>query len=47
VIQQIRRFVEAMGVNHLIFRLFFPGTSHAHIVRELELLAKHVIPAFR
>ena len=43
----IRRFVDALGVTHLIFRLFFPGTPHAHILRELELLAKHVIPAFR
>ena len=46
-IQIIRRFVEALGVTHLVFRLFFPGTPHAHILRSLELLGKHVIPAFR
>jgi probable F420-dependent oxidoreductase len=44
---QIRRFVDAFGANHLIFRLYFPGMPHAHIVRELELLAREVFPAFR
>ncbi|GIX47836.1 MAG: luciferase [Candidatus Tectimicrobiota bacterium] len=46
-IAQIRRFVEAYGVTHLICRLYFPGLPHAHILRELELLAREVMPAFR
>jgi probable F420-dependent oxidoreductase len=46
-VEQIRRFVDAFGADHLIFRLFFPGMPHAHILRELELLAKEVLPAFR
>jgi alkanesulfonate monooxygenase SsuD/methylene tetrahydromethanopterin reductase-like flavin-dependent oxidoreductase (luciferase family) len=46
-IAQIRRLVEAFGVTHLICRLFFPGMPHRHIVRELELLAREVVPAFR
>jgi alkanesulfonate monooxygenase SsuD/methylene tetrahydromethanopterin reductase-like flavin-dependent oxidoreductase (luciferase family) len=46
-IAKIRRFVEAYGMTHLICRLFFPGMPHAHIMRELELLARDVIPAFR
>lgn len=46
-VTQIRRFAEAFGANHLIFRLFFPGMPHAHILRELELLAREVFPAFR
>lgn len=46
-IAQIRRFVEAYGVTHLICRLFFPGLPHRHIMRELELLAQEVMPAFR
>ena len=44
---QIQRFVAQYGVNHLICRTFFPGMEHAHIMRELELLAKEVFPAFR
>jgi len=46
-IAKIRRFVEAYGMTHLICRTFFPGMPHAHIMRELELLAKEVMPAFR
>ena len=34
------------GMNHLICRVFFPGMPHRHIMRELELLAKEVLPAF-
>ena len=46
-VAQIRRFVEAFGPNHLIFRLYFPGMPHAHILRELDLLSREVFPAFR
>jgi len=46
-IAKIRRFVEAYGMTHLICRTFFPGMPHAHIMRELELLAKEVMAAFR
>ncbi len=46
-IAAIRRFVEQYGMTHLICRLFFPGLPHRHILRELELLAQAVMPAFR
>ncbi len=46
-IPKIRRFVEQYGMTHLICRMFFPGMPHAHIMRELELLAREVIPAFQ
>ena len=45
--RQIRRFVEQYGMTHLICRLFFPSMPHAHIMRELELLSREVMPAFR
>jgi probable F420-dependent oxidoreductase len=44
--RQIRRFVDAYGMTHLVCRTFFPGMPHAHIMRELELLAREVLPAF-
>jgi alkanesulfonate monooxygenase SsuD/methylene tetrahydromethanopterin reductase-like flavin-dependent oxidoreductase (luciferase family) len=47
VVAKIRQFVEAYGMTHLICRLFFPGMPHAHIMRELEILSKEVMPAFR
>ena len=40
-------FVKEYGLTHLICRLFFPGMPHRHIMRELELIAKEVMPAFR
>jgi probable F420-dependent oxidoreductase len=46
-VPKIRRFVETYGMTHLICRLFFPGMAHAHIMREIELLAREVMPAFR
>jgi alkanesulfonate monooxygenase SsuD/methylene tetrahydromethanopterin reductase-like flavin-dependent oxidoreductase (luciferase family) len=45
-IAQIRRFVEQYGMTHLICRTFFPGMPHAHIMKELDLLAKEVAPVF-
>ncbi|HEX9419858.1 MAG TPA: hypothetical protein VGA81_12450, partial [Methylomirabilota bacterium] len=39
-------FVSEYGLTHLICRLFFPGMPHRHIMRELELITKEVIPAF-
>jgi probable F420-dependent oxidoreductase len=47
VIRALKPFVEEYGMTHLICRLFFPGMPHRHILRELELLAKEVMPAFR
>ena len=43
----IKRFQETFGVDHLICRMYFPGMSHEHIMRGLELLATEVMPAFR
>ncbi|HSE06828.1 MAG TPA: LLM class flavin-dependent oxidoreductase [Methylomirabilota bacterium] len=46
VIRALRPFVSEYGMTHLICRVFFPGMPHRHIMRELELLAKEVLPAF-
>jgi probable F420-dependent oxidoreductase len=45
-IEIIQRFVDTFGMNHLIFRLYFPGMPHEHIMHELELISKEVMPAF-
>jgi alkanesulfonate monooxygenase SsuD/methylene tetrahydromethanopterin reductase-like flavin-dependent oxidoreductase (luciferase family) len=47
VIRDLKPFVEQYGMDHLICRLFFPGMPHTHIMRELDLLAKEVMPAFK
>ena len=41
------RFVTEYGLTHLICRLFFTGMAHRHIMRELELIAREVMPAFQ
>lgn len=46
VIRALRPFVSEYGMTHLICRVFFPGLPHRHIMRELELLAREVLPAF-
>ena len=46
-IRKIVQFQAAFGVDHLICRLYFPGMPHEHILRELELLSREVMPAFR
>jgi probable F420-dependent oxidoreductase len=46
-IQIIRNFIDQFNTNHLIFRLYFPGMPHEHILHELELISREVIPAFR
>lgn len=46
-VEQIRRFRDTFGMDHLICRLYFPGMPHAHIMQELRLLAREVMPAFR
>jgi probable F420-dependent oxidoreductase len=45
-VRRIRRFVDEYGMTHLICRTFFPGMPHEHIMRELELIAREVAPAF-
>ncbi len=45
-IRQIQRFVDTFGVDHLICRLYFAGMPHDYLMRELELIARYVIPAF-
>ena len=46
-IAKIRRFVTEYGMTHLICRTFFPGMPHEHIMREIELISREVMPAFR
>jgi len=46
MIAGLKHFQETFGVDHLICRLYFPGMPHAHILHELELIAKYVMPEF-
>jgi probable F420-dependent oxidoreductase len=46
-VRQMERFRETLGVDHLICRLYFPGMPHDHILTELRLIAREIMPAFR
>ena len=47
VVRALKPFVSEYGMTHLICRVFFPGMPHRHIMRELELISKEVMPAFK
>lgn len=44
-IRELRRYVEALGVNCFIFRIQWPGMEQARVLRTIKLLAEHVMPA--
>lgn len=47
VVREIQRYRDELGVNHLNFRLQWPGMPHANAMRQLELLGKEVLPRFK
>lgn len=45
--ENLQKFVDVFGVDHLICRLYFPGMPHDFIMEEIQLLADEVMPAFK
>jgi alkanesulfonate monooxygenase SsuD/methylene tetrahydromethanopterin reductase-like flavin-dependent oxidoreductase (luciferase family) len=43
-VRELRRYVEALGVNCFIFRIQWPGMEQAKVLRTIALLAEHVMP---
>jgi alkanesulfonate monooxygenase SsuD/methylene tetrahydromethanopterin reductase-like flavin-dependent oxidoreductase (luciferase family) len=43
-IRELRRYVDALGVNCFIFRVQWPGMEQAKVLRTIKLLAERVIP---
>jgi alkanesulfonate monooxygenase SsuD/methylene tetrahydromethanopterin reductase-like flavin-dependent oxidoreductase (luciferase family) len=44
-VRELRRYVEALGVNCFIFRIQWPGMEQAKVLRTIKLLAERVMPA--
>jgi alkanesulfonate monooxygenase SsuD/methylene tetrahydromethanopterin reductase-like flavin-dependent oxidoreductase (luciferase family) len=44
VAQEIERYQDELGINYLIFRMQWPGMEHAQVMRQIELMAREVIP---
>jgi probable F420-dependent oxidoreductase len=47
VVRALEPYVTRYGTTHVIFRLFTPGMPHQRILRQLDLLGREVLPAFR
>ncbi|HSF31058.1 MAG TPA: LLM class flavin-dependent oxidoreductase, partial [Candidatus Tectomicrobia bacterium] len=43
-VHELRRYIEALGVNCFIFRIQWPGMEQAKVLRTIALLAEHVMP---
>ena len=44
IINEINRYQNQLGVNHLILRLQWPNMPHKETIRQIELLGKTIIP---
>ncbi|MCE2405734.1 MAG: LLM class flavin-dependent oxidoreductase [Dehalococcoidia bacterium] len=44
IVSEIRRYEEELGVTHMIFRLQWPGLEQDKVMKQLELMARYVIP---
>ncbi len=42
--EEIQRYERELGVNYLIFRMQWPGMEQAQVLKQIELMAKDVIP---
>ena len=47
VIQQIKEHQRRLGVNHFVFRIWWPGMEAYHAYRVIELMGTQVIPHFQ
>jgi alkanesulfonate monooxygenase SsuD/methylene tetrahydromethanopterin reductase-like flavin-dependent oxidoreductase (luciferase family) len=46
-IEQIAEHETRLGIQHMGFRLHWPGMPHRRVMQAIELLGKHVLPHFR
>jgi alkanesulfonate monooxygenase SsuD/methylene tetrahydromethanopterin reductase-like flavin-dependent oxidoreductase (luciferase family) len=47
VIEQIEEHQRRLGINHFIFRIWWPGMEAYHAYRVAEMMGTHVIPHFK
>ena len=44
VVGEIERYRDSLGINCLIFRMQWPGMAHGQVMRQIELMAREVVP---
>jgi len=46
-VEDLSRFVEKLGVNHIILRMSWPGMKHTSVVESMRIFSERVLPYFR
>jgi len=46
-VRELRRYIDALGVNCFIFRIQWPGMEQTKVLRTIKLLAERVMPALQ
>lgn len=46
-IEQLARYAEKLGVNHVIVRMSWPGIKHASVVESMRIFSEKVMPYFK
>ena len=44
IVREIHRYQERLGIGWMIFRMQWPGMDHANVMKQMELMARYVIP---
>jgi alkanesulfonate monooxygenase SsuD/methylene tetrahydromethanopterin reductase-like flavin-dependent oxidoreductase (luciferase family) len=44
VVSELQRYSEELGVNHMIFRMQWPGMPQEQVLKQIDLLGREVIP---
>ena len=47
VVATVRQYQERFGANFMVFRVSSATTTHEFVMRQIELLAEHVLPEFK
>ncbi len=47
IVEEIQRYERELGVNYLIFRMQWPGMGQSQVLRQIELMARDVIPRLK
>ena len=44
IVREIKRYEETLGITSMILRIQWPGLEHDKVMKQLELIARYVIP---
>ena len=47
IVQEVKSYEDRLGISHLILRLQWPGMEQAKVLKQLEMMAEHVIPQLK